>query len=192
VCHHPPVTACCLWNEEVGVRAEGYTRQEISFNGSVNIRQIGHATLHLDKWDEDYLIPLPNIKVKGILTGTPYPELTGTYRIVSSTGFVAEIDFSGKGFLSGKRNSVDVEVYRVGERKDVIWTVSGQWSGELVFRDGEGGEIETVDVSSLESARMNVESLEQQDPVSPPSTKRPSGLSREQCLSERCEDAEIV
>jgi hypothetical protein len=69
VSHHPPVTACYLWNETHGIRAEGYTRQEITFNGSVNIQQIGHAVLHIDAFDEDYLIPLPNIKVKGILTG---------------------------------------------------------------------------------------------------------------------------
>jgi hypothetical protein len=74
VSHHPPVTACYLWNEKNGIRAEGYTRQEITFNGSVNIQQIGHAVLHIDAFDEDYLIPLPNIKVKGILTG--YVTLT--------------------------------------------------------------------------------------------------------------------
>lgn len=72
VSHHPPVTACYLWNEKHGVRAEGYTRQEITFNGAVNIQQIGQAVLHLDAHDEDYLIPLPNIKVKGILTGYVY------------------------------------------------------------------------------------------------------------------------
>lgn len=27
VSHHPPVTACYLWNDKHGVRAEGYTRQ---------------------------------------------------------------------------------------------------------------------------------------------------------------------
>ena len=71
VSHHPPVTACYLWNDKAGVRAEGFTRQEITFSGSVNIQQIGHAVLHVDKYEEDYLIPLPNVKVKGILTGGP-------------------------------------------------------------------------------------------------------------------------
>jgi len=92
VSHHPPVTACYLWNDRAGVRAEGFTRQEITFSGSVNIQQIGHAVLHIDQYDEDYLIPLPNVKVKGILTGGPYPELTEPCTIVSSSGYVADVD----------------------------------------------------------------------------------------------------
>ena len=165
VSHHPPVTACFLWNDEAGVRAEGYTCQEISFNGTVNIRQIGHAILHIDQFDEDYLIPLPNVKVKGILSGTPYPELHGTYHIVSSSGFISEIDFSGKGFLSGKKNSVEVMMYKDGDKKHPLYTVSGQWNENISFREGENGtELETIDVNALKSTPINVDSLEQQDP----------------------------
>ena len=167
VSHHPPVTACHLWNEEAGVRAEGYTRQEISFNGSVNIKQIGHAILHIDRFNEDYLLPLPNVKVKGILSGTPYPELHGTYHIVSSSGFISELDFSGKGFLSGKKNSVDVTMYREGDKDHPLFTVSGQWNDCLIFRDTKSeDEVETIDVKLLELTPMIVETLVQQDPVS--------------------------
>lgn len=65
----------------------------------VNIQQIGHAILHLDKWEEDYLIPLPNVTVKGILTAGPYPELSDHVAIVGSNGLVAEVDFTGKKML---------------------------------------------------------------------------------------------
>jgi hypothetical protein len=164
VSHHPPVTACCLWNDEKGIRAEGYTRQEISFSGSVNVKQIGHAILHLDAYDEDYLIPLPNVKVKGILSGTLYPELYGQYHIVSSSGFVAEIDFSGKGFLSGKKNGVDAILYRKEDKNNPLFTVSGQWNDQITIQEGEGGaEIETIDVRSLASTPMHVDSKEEQD-----------------------------
>jgi hypothetical protein len=167
VSHHPPVTACYLWNDEAGVRAEGYTCQEISFHGSVNIKQIGHAILHIDRFDEDYLIPLPDVKVKSILTGTPYPELHGTCHIVSSNGFISEIDFSGKGLLSGKKNSVDATIYREGDKKHPIYTVSGQWNGNMTFvAVGSGTEIETIDVNTLKSAPMNVRNIDEQDPVS--------------------------
>jgi len=164
VSHHPPVTACCLWNEEKGIRAEGYTRQEITFSGSVNVKQIGHAILHLDTYDEDYLIPLPNVKVKGILSGTLYPELYGQYHIVSSSGFVAEIDFSGKGFLSGKKNGVDATLYREDDKNNPLFTVSGQWNYQIMIQEGDGGaEIEAIDVRSLASTPMLVDSLEEQD-----------------------------
>lgn len=86
----------------------------------MNIFQIGHAILHLDEFDEDYLIPLPNVKVTGILTGSPYPELQGSHSIVCSSGYVAEIDFSGKrmfGF-AGDKNHVVATVYAPGDRKN--------------------------------------------------------------------------
>lgn len=168
VSHHPPVTACYLWNDKHGVRAEGYTRQEITFSGSVNIQQIGHAVMHLDAYDEDYLIPLPNVKVKGVLTGGPYPELNGKYSIVSSAGFVAEVDFTGKGFLGvgGTKNHVQAAVYRSEDkkRKDALFTAEGSWSESFTLKDGSGKVIDTYDVGSAQATDFNTVPLEQQDP----------------------------
>ena len=78
------------------IKGVGYTRVEMSFTGSLNVKH-GHAILHIDKYDEDYLIPFPDCKIKGFLSGKLYPELSGTYHIISSTGFVSEIKFSGQG-----------------------------------------------------------------------------------------------
>jgi hypothetical protein len=120
--------------------------------------------LHLDAYDENYLIPLPNVKVKGILSGTLYPELHGQYHILSSSGFVAEIDFSGKGFLSGKKNGVDAILYREEDKNNPLFTVSGQWNDQITIQEGgSDAEIETIDVRSLASTPMHVDSLEEQD-----------------------------
>lgn len=97
VSHHPPITACYIWNEKLGISAQGFTQQEITFSGNVHIKQKGYALLHIDAYDEDFLIPVPNVKVKGILTG-PYPELHGEYNLISSSGYVSHIKFEGKGF----------------------------------------------------------------------------------------------
>ncbi|KAK3678836.1 hypothetical protein LTR78_001289 [Recurvomyces mirabilis] len=168
VSHHPPVTACYLWNEKHGVRAEGYTRQEITFSGSVNIQQTGHAVMHLDEFDEDYLIPLPNVKVKGILTGGPYPELNGTYDIVSSTGLIAEVDFTGKGFLgmSGSKNHVAAGVYHADDkkRKSPMFTAEGSWAESFSLKDAEGKVIDTHDVSSATATEFRTAALDKQDP----------------------------
>jgi hypothetical protein len=168
VSHHPPVTACYLWNDKVGVRAEGFTRQEITFSGSVNIQQIGHAVLHLDKYDEDYLIPLPNVKVKGILTGGPYPELTEPCKIVSSAGFVADIDFSGKRFfgMSGEKNHVAASIYRTDDhkRENALFTVEGNWTDSLDFKDSQGETIETYNVALTPSTEFRSLPLDRQDP----------------------------
>jgi hypothetical protein len=168
VSHHPPVTACYLWNDKAGIRAEGFTRQEITFSGSVNIQQIGHAVLHLDKYDEDYLIPLPNVKVKGILTGGPYPELTEPCKIVSSAGFVANIDFSGTRLfgMSGERNHVVASIYRTDDSKrdTALFTVEGNWTDSLEFKDSQGDTIEAYNVASAPSTEFRTLPLDQQDP----------------------------
>ena len=166
VSHHPPVTACYLSNEKAGIRAEGYTRQEITFSGTVYIRQIGHAVLHIDEYNEDYLIPLPNVKVKGVLTGGPYPELTEPCSIVSSAGFVAEVDFSGKGFFGGgKKNHVEAAIYQKDDekRKDALFTVEGSWSHEMTFKDAKGEVIDEYDSASATSTEFRTLDLEKQD-----------------------------
>ncbi|EXJ58537.1 hypothetical protein A1O7_05964 [Cladophialophora yegresii CBS 114405] len=167
VSHHPPVTACRVWNEEHGVAAEGYTRQEITFSGSINIQQIGHATLHLAQQDETYLIPLPNIKIKGVLTGSPYPELQGTHYIPSTNGYTSVIDFSGKGLFSSsdKKHSFQAKVYRHGEEDHPLYTVSGHWDGQFKIHDCKNGvDLETFNVVAAKTTPPKTEPLAAQDP----------------------------
>ncbi|KAG2168276.1 hypothetical protein JADG_008015 [Aureobasidium aubasidani] len=141
----PLSPACYLWNDEQGVRAEGYACQNITFSGTVNIKQIGHAIIHLDKWNEDYLIPLPLVKVSGLITGTPYPELVGSYDIVSSSGYVASVDFSGKRLLglAGKKNGLHAAVYSADDssRKHPIYTLDGSWNDVFTIRDEKNNSV---------------------------------------------------
>ncbi|KAH6853748.1 hypothetical protein B0I37DRAFT_388048 [Chaetomium sp. MPI-CAGE-AT-0009] len=127
VSHHPPITAVYMWDEEHGIRGEGYSRVEMTFSGSVSIRQTGHAMLHIDKYSEEYLIFLPNCSVKGFMSGSMFPELNGTYHIVSSSGFVSEIVFSGTSLLgTGQRNAVKATMYRRDDpSKTPLYTISG-------------------------------------------------------------------
>ncbi|KAJ9606776.1 hypothetical protein H2200_008785 [Cladophialophora chaetospira] len=167
VSHHPPVTACRVWNEEHGVSAEGYTRQEITFSGSVNIKQIGHATLLLARYNETYLIPLPNVKIKSILTGNPYPELEGTYYIPSTSGYTSCIDFSAKGLFSSsdKKHSFEATVYRHGEEANPLYAISGHWDGQFTSHDYKREiDIETFDVTTARTTPIATESLSEQDP----------------------------
>jgi hypothetical protein len=166
VSHHPPITACYLWNDKHGVRAQGFTQQEITFSGNVNIKQKGYALLHLDRWDEDYLIPVPNIKVKGLLSGTPYPELAGEYSLISSNGYVSHLKFTGKSFFgSGQKNGLEARLYHADNPSDTLYTVKGAWNGQLTFDDARTGkEIDTFNVNNLESANIQVAHLAEQDP----------------------------
>jgi oxysterol-binding protein-related protein 9/10/11 len=165
VSHHPPITACYLWNDEHGIRAEGYSCQETTFSGYIHIKQIGHAILHIDKFNEDYLLPLPDVKAKGFLTGAPYPELNGSYHIISSTGYTSEIKFSESGVFSGARNRFNATLYRTeDESKSPIYTASGQWSGKFVFYDSKKGvEIDSYDVEAARPAPISLPDLADQD-----------------------------
>lgn len=99
VSHHPPTTACFLSADDHGVRAEAYSTQVTTFAGtSVVIRQSGHAVLTVDKYDETYLLPLPDVTARSIISGVPWPELNGSYKILSSSGYTADMRFVAKGF----------------------------------------------------------------------------------------------
>lgn len=168
VSHHPPVTACYLWNDKYGIRAEGFTQQEITFSGSVSIKQKGYAILHIDKYDEDYLIPVPNVKVKGILSGTPYPELVSSYSIISSNGIVSEVKFEGKSLLGlggGSKNSFEARVYRSDSPKDELYTAKGSWNGSFSICNARSGqEVENYDVGAQKAFPIVVANRSEQDP----------------------------
>lgn len=134
----------------------------------MNIQQIGHAILHLDEYDEDYLVPLPNVKVQGILTGSPYPELVGSHSIVSSSGFIADIDFSGKKLLgmTGKKNHLHASIFSLEDKKrsKPIFEAEGSWSESFELKDSSGHVIDTYDVASARSTGFRVPPMEKQDP----------------------------
>jgi oxysterol-binding protein-related protein 9/10/11 len=144
----------------------GYTRVEMSFSGSLNVKQTGHAVLHLDKYGEDYLIPFADCKIKGFLSGSLYPELGGTCQIISSTGFVSEISFSGQGFFSGLRNSFKAKMYRATDNlKTTIFTASGQWSGEFTIRNSnDDKDVVTCVATSPPAAPLQTSDIAAQDP----------------------------
>lgn len=153
--------------EEHGIRADGYARVEMTFTNCVNIKQVGHATLHIDKFDEDYLIPLPDVTVRGYLKGCLYPEVAGTYHIVSSSGYVSEIQFSGAGLFRGKRNCFTARTYHKDDpARKSIYEVEGVWSDKWTVRDGETGQVlETFSFGpNNEPADINIAPIQDQSP----------------------------
>ncbi|KAL1655884.1 hypothetical protein SLS61_001447 [Didymella pomorum] len=166
VSHHPPITACYIWNDKHGVRAEGFTEQEITFSGNVSIKQKGYAMLHIDKYDEDYLMPVPNVKVKGILGGKPYPELQGNYSLISSTGYVSKIKFEGKSFFGGgQKNGFEAKMFHIDRPNEVLYEAKGAWNGDSTFEDARTGKaIEKMDFHSLKTLPLQIEDIAEQDP----------------------------
>lgn len=120
------------------------------------MKQLGHALLSFptpganDPSDrETYLITLPSLHIESLIYGTPFVELNRFTQIVSSTGYVSKIDYSGKGWLSGKKNTFSAVLYHQdqGEKKPV-YTADGQWSDTFVLRDAKKKEIEKYSVKT--------------------------------------------
>jgi hypothetical protein len=168
VSHHPPITAMHIVDREHGIRADGYARVEMTFAGSVHVREVGHAVLHIDRFDEDYLIPLPDVNVHGFLTGRIYPDINSNYSIVSSSGYVSEIKFTSAGLFRGKKNSFKARVFHKDDpKKASIYELIGVWSEGWTVTDCRTGEvIETYDATAPENtpAPADVRPIKDQDP----------------------------
>ncbi|KAF2724552.1 Oxysterol-binding protein [Polychaeton citri CBS 116435] len=168
VSHHPPVTAYSIWNSQHGVRLQGYNAQKASFKTTINVRQVGHAILHIDEFDEDYVITLPALHIEGLIGGSPFVELEGSTYIVSTTGYTSRIDYSGRGWLSGKKNTITATTYPSGKGKsksDIIYTAEGSWTDKFVIKDAKKNDVETYNARNEPKTKLSVAPIEDQDPL---------------------------
>ncbi|KAI5360795.1 Putative oxysterol-binding protein [Septoria linicola] len=168
VSHHPPVTAYSIWNNTHGVRLQGYNAQKASFSTTINVKQVGHALYRIDAYDEDYLITLPPVHIEGLLKGSPYVELSKSSYIVSSSGYTARIDYSGAGWVSGKKNSLSAVVFPHGKEKDkksVLYKAEGSWTDEFVIRDADKNVVEQYNAKKEPKTPLAVADIIDQDPL---------------------------
>ncbi|KAK9454366.1 hypothetical protein V1511DRAFT_522055 [Dipodascopsis uninucleata] len=139
VSHHPPVTAYSIYNDTYGVQLQGYNGQKASFSTTmITVKQVGRALLHLEKFDEYYYITLPSLHIEGLFYAAPYVELEQSTVIESSSGYHISIEYTGKGYFSGKKNSFKAKFYgpkKGSEEKTHLYTISGQWSEKSTIRD---------------------------------------------------------
>lgn len=172
--HHPPATAYSITNLPTGVHLEGYNAQKATFGKTINIKQIGHAVLTVPTPSgerETYLISLPSLHVENLFLGSPFIELNSASYITSSTGFTAKIDYSGKGWLSGKKNSFTATLYPSGNEKEVLYSVTGQWTKQFEIHSGAAKHasssnlVETYDATANKTTPLTVAPIEAQHPL---------------------------
>ncbi|OJJ51542.1 hypothetical protein ASPZODRAFT_127634 [Penicilliopsis zonata CBS 506.65] len=174
VSHHPPATAYAIRNEKHGIELQGYNAQKASFSSTIQVKQLGHALLTLtppgaDKNDhsqkEKYFITLPSLHIESLIYGTPFVELEKTTRIASTTGYIAKIDYSGKGWLSGKKNTFSAILYKESEgEKRPLYTIDGQWSDTFVIKNARTkSEVEKFVVGENKITPLKLAALEDQD-----------------------------
>ncbi|TPX17496.1 uncharacterized protein E0L32_003139 [Thyridium curvatum] len=175
VSHHPPATAYSITNLPTGVHLEGYNAQKATFKSTIQIKQIGHAVLTVpvpgSDTKETFLITLPSLHIEGLIFGAPFIELDGASYITSSSGFTAKIDYSGKGWLSGKKNSFTAVLYLTGKEKDVLFNVSGQWTKAFEIHSGpaKGNKpanlVESFDGNAAPVSELVVAPADRQHPL---------------------------
>lgn len=133
------------------------------------MKQLGHAQYTLtppgSNEKEKYVITLPNLHIESLIYGTPFVELEKTAKIVSSSGYTAKIDFSGKGWLSGKKNTFTANLFKTSEgEKKSLYTIDGQWSDSFTIKNARTKEV--VDkwvVKENPTSPLQLAPLEQQD-----------------------------
>jgi hypothetical protein len=108
------------------------------------------------------------LHIEGLIFGAPFIELNDKTYITSSSGYTAKIDYSGKGWLSGKKNSFVATLYPTCKEKEILYTISGQWTKSFDITEGSGkktGLLETYDAEKSKTTPLQVPPLEMQDPL---------------------------
>lgn len=130
------------------------------------MKQIGHAVYSIPAYGETYLITLPNLHIEGLIFGAPFVELNDKTYITSSSGYTAKIDYSGKGWLSGKKNSFTATMYPTGKEKEVLYTVTGQWNKTFDILEGTKKKvIDSYNAEAVPTTPLTIVPVEQQDPL---------------------------
>jgi len=101
----------------------------------IDVSQTGHAILTLPKFNETYLITLPTLNIRGIVTGRPSVELSGSTYIVSSANQLSSIEYSTKGYFSGERHSFKATIKSLSPGSSPIYSAQGVWSGVSHYKD---------------------------------------------------------
>ncbi|KFA68279.1 hypothetical protein S40285_06641 [Stachybotrys chlorohalonatus IBT 40285] len=167
VSHHPPVTAVSMYNPAHGISSTGFVAQETTFSpmSGVTVKQPGYAVVTDAKHNEQHLMTMPILNVRGIALGQPYPELEGPCYISSSSGYVTKIDFNGKGRLSlSGKNRVAAELYHESDPKTILYEIKGQWNGHISIKDAKGDFVEEFMVDSIPRTPLRVPPIDAQSP----------------------------
>lgn len=94
-------------------------------------------------------------------------ELNKSSYIVSSSGYVAKIDYAGRGWLSGKKNSFTASLYPAGKEKEPLYTTEGQWTDSFTIQDGRkklGASVDSYNAKANPISKLIVAPLDQQGP----------------------------
>lgn len=172
VSHHPPITAYAIENKKHNTILEGYNGVKASMSTTaLNVRQFGHALLEYRNLNETYLVTLPPLHIEGIFAFSPFVELEQKSIIQSSNGYYAVIEYSGRGYFSGKKNTFKARIFKNYDdslaKEKALYTITGQWSEKSTIGKGSAtpsvskGEL-FFDADKVPAQHLTVKPIEEQ------------------------------
>ncbi|KAI8991896.1 hypothetical protein BDF20DRAFT_70299 [Mycotypha africana] len=166
VCHHPPISAFKVENEEAGVSFTVNDAQRTRFSGTqLLVDQIGYCLMEMKGHNERYLFSLPSISVNGLWYAAPYTELFGTSYVQSSTGFFATIEYSTKGWIHGDYHYFKATINHRTLLKDGPTIIKGQWTKKSTITKHKQKSETFLDLSKLQSPPVTVSPISEQSPL---------------------------
>lgn len=128
-------------NEKAGVHISGSSGQHTRFTGTaIKAEQTGRIFVYLPALDEEYVITLPELHVRGLLTGSPFVELTGEVVIIGTNGIGARLKFTPKPWFSGEYDGMEGLIADLKDRKQPpLLTLRGKWSERVEIIESESG-----------------------------------------------------
>lgn len=174
VSHHPPVTAYAIINKKNNVLLQGYNGIKSSISTTtISVKQYGHALLEYRDLRELYLVTLPPLHIEGLMVASPFVELGGTSYIQASSGYFVAIEFSGRGYFSGKKNTFKARIFRdqasSATKEKALATIAGQWLGKSYIAKGASspGKSDELfyDAQAKKPEQLVVKPIEQQHPL---------------------------
>ncbi|OUM65507.1 hypothetical protein PIROE2DRAFT_41588 [Piromyces sp. E2] len=161
--HHPPMSSFFYSVPQHGIKINGELKPKAKFlgNSAATIMQGTHS-VYLTKFDETYLIPMPNVYARGILIGTMFMEYGDTVTIkCPKNDLSASIEFKTKGFFGGGYNNISGKIYK---GKEVLYQLSGKWSSVMYIRKPKDKEkTPFIDIRNEELTPLIVEPNNKQE-----------------------------
>lgn len=167
--HHPPKSSYFYMAPEHHIRIDGTLKPRSKFLGNSAASMMeGIAILSFlnrgsDPKGERYILTQPNMYARGILFGKMKYEL-GDHSFVRcpELGLSADIEFKTKGYFGGTYNAIGGTIKN--EAGEILYELSGMWSGEMMIKDVLTGKKEVLfDASKAKPTPPTVRSLEEQD-----------------------------
>lgn len=163
--HHPPKSSYFYVVPEQKIKVDGIIIPRSKFLGTSSAAIMegwAHVTLG-ERDDEVYIVNQPNIYCRGILFGTMRTEL-GDHMYVKcpKTGYVADIEFKTKGFISGTYDAIEGTVKKA-DSSEILYTISGKWNDVMDIKNNSTGKKEVFyDTNKARLWKPKVRPLEEQ------------------------------